>query len=258
MAEVEGWYKFLSGFLFLFIALPTAAVLFIPNGITKTFYYPLSLLIIASHEVGHIIIWLLVSPLNISEKSALFLICCGGPMMQLLVPAIPIIYFTLVKKKYALSFIFIALLGSSIYNTGEYMSTATSPSGIGITPSGEIVSIEKNPQTHDWLLIFNQFGISEYSSEISNFFLSLGYVLVILGAFSSALETNIILNGNETHDFMLVMLYGSAPAFLISAVYFQPIRFIIALVFFFLSLVYFFTAIFPKMKASFEEVSDEK
>ncbi|MEM3555810.1 MAG: hypothetical protein QXF56_03790 [Candidatus Micrarchaeia archaeon] len=258
MSDIKGWYKASAGFLFLFMALPSAAVLLIPNEITKTFYYPLTLLIVTFHELGHIILWLLVSPLQLSEKSALFLICCGGPLMQLFIPAIPIVYFTLVRKKYALAFIFLAFFGSSLYYLGGYMSTAAAPSGTGITPTGEIISIEKNPESHDFRLIFTQFGVLEHSAEISNFFISLGYVLTLIGAFSSALETNIILNGNETNDFMLVMLYGSAPAFLLSIVYFQPARFILSFVFFILSLAYFFTSIFPKMKESFEEVSNEE
>ena len=256
--EIEGWYKALTVILFLFIALPLAGYIILPSAITYSFFFPISILITSIHEFGHGVPYLIASLLRIPWNSSAFLIVAGGTVFQILVPLFFFIYFAAVSRKHALAYIFLVLLGGSIYIAGHYMSTAQAPSGIAVTAFGTAVKFESDPESHDWRYMLTTLNILEKTPELSKFTMDFSYVLTMISVFSAVLETNMILNENKTKDFMIVLLYGTIPTFLLSFLYFDGSKFIISMIFFIISFTYFLVYKAPALKKAYEEAQKEE
>jgi hypothetical protein len=256
--EIESWYKTLSVILFLFLALPIAGYIILPNTITYSLFFPVSIIIVSIHEFGHVVPYMFSSLLGIPWESARFIVVAGGTVSQLLIPMLFFIYFAAVNRRYALAYIFLVLLGGSLYYAGDYMSTAQAPTGLAVTSFGSAIKFESDPESHDWRFMLTTLNLLEITPDLSKFIINFSYVLTMIGAFSAALETNMILNGNRTKDFMIVLLYGTVPTFLLSFLYFDGTKFIISLLFFIASFAYFLVYKVPEFKKEYEEAKEEE
>lgn len=256
--EIENWYKTLSVILLLSIVFPIAGYIILPNAVTYSLFFPVSILIISIHEFGHVVPYMFSFFLGIPWESARFIVVAGGTVSQLLIPMLFFIYFASVNRRYALAYIFLVLLGGSLYYAGDYMSTAQAPTGLAVTSFGSAVRFESDPESHDWRFMLTTLDLLERTPELSKFIMDLSYVLTMIGAFSAALETNMILNGNRTKNFMTVLLYGTVPTFLLSFLYFNGTKFIISLTLFIISFAYFLVYKVPMLKKEYEEAEEEE
>lgn len=256
--EVEGWYKNLTVILLLAVALPIAGYVTFPNSITYSLFFPVSIFITSIHELGHFIPYMVLSIFGAQSDSARFIIVAGGTIFQILVPMLFVTYFLAVNRKYALACISLVLLGGSIYLAGHYMSTAQAPSGAAITPFGTQVQFESDPSIHDWRYMLSTLNLLGRTPELSKFTMDFSYVLILVGIFSATLETNMLLNGSRTKDFMIVLLYGTVPTFLLSFLYFNATKFLISLIFFIISFAYFLAYKAPILREEYEEAEEEE
>lgn len=258
--EVSDWYKGLSAILFLLAGIPTAAFMLVPNYFTNSIFFPIELLFISLHELGHMLFgipfWF--TPEAYSD-AARFVMVAGGPFLQLAAPLVPALYFSFINKKYALAYFFLILLGYSLYDTGRYMSSAQSPAGIFYLNSmGGSGYFSGDTDQHDWGFMLKRVGLLDHATDIANFVMDFGYVTVLIAFFASLFETLLLFSDKETKDFLVVLLYGAAPAFLISVFYLRGTKLAIVIVLFLISAAYFLRFKLPTMMKEFEEAGEDE
>lgn len=249
--ESEDWYKFLCVLLLLTLAVPIAAFGLSPNGFTYSISFLPYILLMSVHEMGHLVP-AVVMPLAQWLTPEYFIIVAGGTVFQLAFPLILFVY-PLAARRYALAFIFLVLLGYSIINVGQYMSTAQTPTGVSLV-SGE--SMQKYPETHDWRYMFESMGLLGRAPEISGYVVDFGYAVTLVSIFSAIFETLLVAVGIRTGDFFVILLYGAVPAFLISIFYASGLRLAVVTILFLISAAYFVHFKLPKLRKEFDEVDE--
>jgi hypothetical protein len=255
--EVEDWYKFLSGFLFLILAVPTAAFMLVPSFFTYGIFYFIELTFISIHELGHALFGMPFWFTGYPTDAARFFVVAGGPFLQLAAPLLPAIYFSFVNRRYALVYLFLVLLGYSLYDTGRYMSSANASAGLPYVNSmGQAGLFTGNPDEHDWGFMLKRVGLLEHAVEIAGFIMDFGYVMVFIAFFSALFETILLFSGKKTNDFFVALLYGAAPTFLISIFYLRGTKLALVAVIFLISLVYFLRFKLPKLRKEFDQADE--
>lgn len=86
--EVEDWYKGISIFLFLILAVPTAAFMLMPSFETNSIFFPIELAFITIHELGHMLFgipfWFTYEAYT---DAARFIVVAGGTILQIATPS---------------------------------------------------------------------------------------------------------------------------------------------------------------------------
>jgi hypothetical protein len=118
------------------------------------------------HESGHVFL----SPLGLMAG---FL---GGSIMQLLVPAVSLIYFKLSKQFYALGFS-LFWLGDNLINISTYAKDARTM----------LLPLINHDRVHDWNWILKQWHLLAFDQVIGNSLLVLGIAACLAGLTVSAL-----------------------------------------------------------------------
>lgn len=151
------------------------------------------------------------------------------------------------------------LLGYSLYDCGRYMSSAQSSAGLlYVNSMGGSGKMSGNPEDHDWGFMLKRLGLLEHSVEISGFVMDFGYVMVLIAFFSTLFETLLLFSDKRTDDFLVVLLYGAAPASAISIFYLRGTRLAIVIVLFLISLAYFVHFKLPKIRKEFDEAGEDE
>jgi hypothetical protein len=186
-------------------------------------------------------------------------VTAGGTILQIAAPLIPFLYFSVIKRRYAFAYLFLVLLGYSLYDCGRYMSSAQSSAGlIYVNSMGGSGRMSGNPEDHDWGFMLKRLGLLEHSVEISGFVMDFGYVMVLIAFLSALFETLLLFGGKKTDDFFVVLLYGAAPAFAVSIFYLRGIRLAMVIVLFLISLAYFAHFKLPKLRKEFEDAGGDE
>jgi len=254
--EVEGGYRFLAIVLFLFIALPLASYAIFPSNSYVSFLsYPARILLIPIHEFGHVLLIFLTEIFNLPSSSMQIPILVAGSFFEVFLPLFVMLLFIFGNQRYALACLVIVVLGASIYDVGRYVQSSTNPTGPALNSLMQPTTI--TPETHDWTRILKQFNALDKADFLGGLLSDLGFVVILLGFFSSVFELNLILNNRVSSDFMLLMLYGSIPTLLLSIIYFTPFRITFATLFCILPVRHFYTSTLPKLRKEIEEVDKE-
>jgi hypothetical protein len=254
--DVEAGYRFLASVLFLLIALPLAGYALFPDNYYASFIsYPPRLLLVPIHELGHMILIFATQLLNLPYNYMNIPITMAGSFFEILVPLIFVIFLLFGSQRYALACLLIVVLGAAVNDTGRYIQSASSPTGTGLTQFMEVTAI--TPESHDWFRILSYFNALDQADILGELLIDLGFVLILVGFFSSVFEVNLVLNYRKSSDFMLLMFYGSIPTILLSIAYFKLFRIIFSILFFTPSLIHFYTTVLPKLKEEVKEVDRE-
>lgn len=157
----------------LFVGIAAAQAKVLP---TDSFFGPILLLdnvvfeylfLVPIHETGHF----LFMPLG-TDMSYL-----GGSLLQVCLPAIFSFYF-LSQRLVSLGSIFLFLTGRHMVQMAQYMESAHNPSSV------LLLSLDQNPETHDWFHLFSKAGLLNYDTTIAMGTRVIAYLIISLALVS--------------------------------------------------------------------------
>jgi hypothetical protein len=254
--EIEGGYRFLSVVLFLLVALPLAGYAVLPDNFYASFIsYPSRMLLIPIHELGHMLLIFFTQFSSLPYQYMDIPITLAGSVFEVLVPLMFVFFFIFGSRRYALACLVLVIAGTAMTDAGAYVKSAQNPSGAGFNQFME--TTEVNPSNHDWYRVLSYYNALDKADFLGEFIMGLGFVLTMIGFFSSIFEVNLILNYRQSSDFMLLMLYGAVPALILSIAYFKIFRFVFAVLILIPLLIHFYTGVLPKLKDDIKEVDRE-
>ncbi|NYZ76428.1 hypothetical protein H0N98_04215 [Candidatus Micrarchaeota archaeon] len=254
--EVEGGYRFLSAVLFLLIALPLAGYAVIPdNYYVYLLSYPPKILLVPIHELGHMLLIFFKDVSGLPYDYLDIPVRMAGSIFEMLVPLMFVFFFIFGSRRYALACLILVIAGTAITDSGAYIKSASNPSGIGFNQFME--TTEVNSSNHDWYRVLDYYNALDKADFLGELIIGLGFVLTMIGFFSSVFEVNLILNYRQSSDFMLLILYGSIPAAILSIAYFKIFRVVVSILILIPLLIHFYTRILPKLKDEVKEVDRE-
>jgi len=126
----------------------------------SVFYY---LIDVPIHETGHFMF------LPLGEISSVF----GGSFLEVAVPAGLFLFF-LLRACPRLATFMLFFVGHHLVHVAEYMSTARRRSEL------VMLSLEQNPDMHDWYILFNRWGVLEHDVEFANLTRYAALVILLL------------------------------------------------------------------------------
>lgn len=254
--EVEGGYRFLAAVLFLLIALPLASYTILPDNYYAAYLsYPSRLLLVPVHEFGHMILIFFKELFNLPSSYMDIPITLAGSGFEVLLPFLFVPIFVFGNRRYVLACLAIVVLGAALSDTGRYVQSASNPGGSGFNQFMEATAVTQ--ESHDWYRILSYYNALDKADILGEMLIDLGFVLTLLGFFSSIFEVNMILNYRSSSDFMLLLLYGSIPAVILSLSYFKLFRTIFSLLLFIPILLHFYIHTLPKLREEVKEVDEE-
>ncbi|NYZ79101.1 hypothetical protein H0N99_03045 [Candidatus Micrarchaeota archaeon] len=254
--DVEGGYKFLSAVLFLLVALPLAGYAIFPGNSYASFLsYPSRLLLVPIHEFGHLILIYFTEFSGIPSSYMDTPIRMTGSLFEVFVPFVFVFFFIFGSRRYALACLLLVVAGSALINWGAYIKSASNPSGSGINPYMELAEVSL--ENHDWYRVLSRYNALDKAELLGDMLMGLGFVVALMGFFSSVFEVNLVLNYGSSSDFMLLMLYGSIPTLILSLAYFKPSRIVFSLLLLIPLLIHFYKKVLPGLEEEMEEVDEE-
>ena len=254
--EVEGGYRFLAVALFLFIAFPLAAYTLMPDNYYANFIsFPARMLLVPIHEFGHNIVSFFTEFSGLPFSSMYLPITMAGSLFEVFLPFLVALLFIFGNRRYAIACLIIVILGAAFYDFGTYVRSAESPSGPAINSLMQPARV--TPETHDWFIVLSAFNELDKAGVISQVLMDLGFVITLVGFFSSVFELNLVINYRKSSDFMLLLLYGSAITLLLLPFYFTLFKLIFLLLISISLLIHFKRSVLPHIKKEIEEVDKE-
>lgn len=254
--EVEGGYRFLSVVLFLLISMPLAIYAIMPNNqYAKYLSFPARILLVPIHELGHTIVIIFTEALGLPFSYMNIPITMAGSVFEAFVPFVFVLFFVLGSRRYVLACLILVVLGTALSDWGAYVKSASNPSGSGFNQYMETSEI--TTQNHDWYIVLSNYNALDKADVIGDILMELGFVVTMMGFFSSVFEVNFILNNRQSSDFMLLMLYGSIPAVILSLAYFTVFRAVFAILLLIPILIHFYRRVLPKLEEEVKEVDKE-
>jgi hypothetical protein len=254
--EIEGGYRFLSAVLFLLIALPLAGyALFPDNYYISLLSYPPRILLVPIHELGHMILIFFTQLFNLPYDYMDMPITMAGSIFEVLVPLVFVFFFVFGSRRYTLACLVLVIAGTALIDSGAYIKSAQNPYGIGFNQY--MMTSEVGPENHDWYRVLKHYNALDKADVLGESFMGLGFVLIMMGFFSSVFEINMILNYQQSSDFMMLMLYGAVPTLILSIAYFKIFRVFFATLILLPLLSHFYTRVLPKLKDEIKEVDRE-
>jgi hypothetical protein len=254
--EIEGGYRFLSAVLFLLVALTLAAYAVLPgNYYASVISYPSRMLLIPIHELGHMVLIFFTQFSNLPYEYMNIPVRMAGSIFEMLIPLMFVFFFVFGSRRYTLACLILVIAGTAITDSGAYIKSASNPSGIGFNQFME--TTEVNSSNHDWYQVLDYYNALDKADFLGEFMMGLGFVLTMIGFFSSVFEVNLILNYQQSSDFMMLMLYGAVPALILSIAYFKIFRVVFAVLILLPLLIHFYTRVLPKLKDEIKEVDRE-
>jgi hypothetical protein len=254
--DVEGGYRFLTAVLFLLVALPLAGYAVFPNNaFFSTFSYPSRLLLVPIHEMGHLVLIYFTEFSGISPSYMYIPILMAGSLNEVFVPFVFVFFFIFGSRRYALACLLLVVAGSAIIDWGAYVKSSPNPYGTGFNTSMEV--FEVGPQNHDWYQVLTHYNMLDDAVLFGDIIMDLGFVVTLTGFFSSIFEVNRVLNYSSSSDFMLLMLYGSVPALVLSIAYYTTFRLVFSLLLLLPLLIHFYRKVLPGLKEEVKEVDED-
>lgn len=254
--EVEGGYRFLSAVIFLLVALPLAGyAIFQGNYYTSYLSYPSRMLLVPIHELGHMILIFFTELFGLPYSYMDMPITVAGSLFEVFVPFVFVLFFIFGSRRYALACLILVVAGTALIDAGTYIKSASNPSGSGFNQFMEVTQV--NLENHDWYKVLKYYNALDKADFLGGLVMDLGFVLTIMGFFSSIFEVNFIMNYRQSSDFMLLMLYGSIPTIVLLLIYFKPYRIVFAVLLSIPLLIHFYRKVLPKLKEEVKEVDEE-
>ncbi len=254
--EVEGGYRFLSAVLFLLVALPLAGYAIFPDNYYAAYLsYPARILLVPIHELGHTLLLIFTEFFRLPYSYMDIPIRMAGSAFEVFVPFAFVFLFIFGSRRYALACLILVVAGTALIDAGAYVKSAQNPSGSGFNQLMETTAV--NPANHDWYRVLSNYNALDKADLLGEIIMGLGFVITLMGFFSSVFEVNLILNYRQSSDFILLLLYGSIPATILSIAYFKIFRVVFAILIFIPIIIHFYTRILPKLKEEMKEVDEE-
>jgi len=189
--RIRAW---IASVLLAFIALPLAIMIYVDSPLGKTIGYFAQHPLLGVHELGHYLPAVALGFfVNLRDPAIEFLIVLDGSFAQVFVPAAVAAYYGFVTRSNPLLFCFLAIACFSLWDVGDYMSSAENPTGRGFAPSVGIVAM--TPENHDWTRLFTSLGVLEHGNEIAWATENIGAALGIAALFAGVLA--ILIGSNE-------------------------------------------------------------
>ena len=194
-------YKALNGMLFLTFVVPTAFAALVWG--IRYAAMPYSFVIVWVHEAGHGFWCLLGSRL---------LCASAGFSSELMVTLVPALICLRDRKTYLAACVLLMCVGFSLQHNGLYMQTAENPTGTSFAGALTHRYNDMSPENHDWSIVFDTFGIVEYSYNIGGVVEEVGLALAAICFFASVIAFFPMLGGAVPKNIDTVAAPGAAVA----------------------------------------------
>lgn len=118
---------------------------------------------IPMHELGHFLFMPLGEMMTV----------LGGSLLEVLLPSILFVWF-FKRECSGLASFALYLAGYGLIHVAAYMGTARNHDGM------VFLSLDQNPETHDWFRLFGWWGLLEHDTTVSAITTCIGVVVVLL------------------------------------------------------------------------------